>query len=68
MHMNPLTKVPEANIPMKNSEPPYASVVIDIFSKMEKRRAYEAERRRTGLTSVEAKFQEDGFSNVNIQR
>ena len=34
MHMNPLTKVPEANIPMKNSEPPYASVVIDIFSKM----------------------------------
>ena len=34
MHMKPLTKVPEAKIPMKNGEPPYALVVIDIFSKM----------------------------------
>ena len=34
MHMKPLTKVPDAKIPMKNSEPPYALVVIDIFSKM----------------------------------
>ena len=34
MHMKPLTKVPEAKVPMKNSEPPYALVVTDIFSKM----------------------------------
>ena len=34
MHMKPLTKEPEVKIPMKNSEPPYALVVIDIFSKM----------------------------------
>ena len=32
--MKPLTKVPEAKIPMKSSKPPYALVVIDIFSKM----------------------------------
>jgi len=32
MDMKPLTKVPEVKVPVKNGEPRYAMVVIDIFS------------------------------------
>ena len=61
MQMKSLTKVPEAKIPMKNSEPPYALVVIDIFSKM----GDVPMKQRDGETvlRVEANVQ-DGFSNV----
>ena len=34
MDMEPLTKEPETKIPIKNDEPRYGLVVIDIFSKL----------------------------------
>ena len=34
MDMKPLTKEPEVEVPIKNDEPRYAMVVIDIFSKL----------------------------------
>jgi hypothetical protein len=34
MDMKPLTKEPETKIPIKNDEPRYAMVVVDIFSKL----------------------------------
>ena len=34
MDMKPSTKTPEAKVPVKNGEPRYALVVIDIFSKL----------------------------------
>ena len=34
MDMKPLTKTPEVKVPVKNGEPRYALVVIDIFSKL----------------------------------
>ena len=34
MDMKPLTKTPEVKVPVKNGEPRYGLVVIDIFSKL----------------------------------
>ena len=34
MDMKPLTKEPEVEVPIKNGEPRYAMVVIDILSKL----------------------------------
>ena len=68
MHMKPLTKVPEAKIPMKNSKPPYALVVIDIFSKMGDVAPMKQRDGETVLPALKQSFKENMFSNVNIQR
>ena len=61
MHMKPLTKVPEAKIPRKNSEPPYALVVIDIFSKMGDVVPMKQRDGETVLPALKQSFKKIGF-------
>ena len=61
VHMKPLTKVPEAKIPMKNSEPPYALVVIDIFSKMGDVVPMKQRDGETVLPALKQSFKKMGF-------
>ena len=66
MHMKPLTKVPEAKIPMKNSEPPYALVVIDIFSKMGDVVPMKQRDGETVLPALKQSFKKMGFPMSHI--
>ena len=61
MHMKPLTKVPETKIPMKNCEPPYALVVIDIFSKMGDVVPMKQRDGETVLPALKQSFKKMGF-------
>ena len=61
MHMKPLTKVPEAKIPTNNSEPPYALVVIDTFSKMGDVVPMKQRDGETVLPALKQSFKKIGF-------
>ena len=61
MHMKPLTKVPEAKIPMKNTEPPYELFVKDIFSKMGDAVPVKQRDGETVLPALKQSFKKIGF-------
>ena len=65
MDMEPLTKEPKVEVPIKNGEPRYAMVVIDIFSKLANVVPMKEKNGTKCFVSLKRKFQENGFSDVN---
>ena len=66
MDMKPLTKEPETKIPIKNDEPRYGLVVIDIFSKLANVVPMKEKIRTNYIIGDEREFQQNGFSNVRL--
>ena len=62
MDMKPLTKEPEVEVPIKNDEPRYAMVFIDIFSKLAN--VIPMKKKPKCFVSLERKFQKNGFSDI----
>ena len=66
MDMKPLTKEPETKIPIKNDEPRYGLVVIDIFSKLANIVPMKEKSRTNYIIGDEREFQQNGFSDVRL--
>ena len=61
MDMKPLNKVPEVEIPVKNGEPRYAMVVIDIFSKVASVIPVKEKSCPNALSALKESFNKMGF-------
>ena len=61
MDMKPLTKEPEAKIPIKNDEPRYGLVVIDIFSKLANVVPMKEKSGPITLSAMKESFKKIGF-------
>ena len=61
MDMKPLTKEPEVKVPVKNGEPRYAMVVIDIFSKLANVIPMKEQSRPNALSALKESFNKIGF-------
>ena len=61
MDMKPLTKVPEVEVPVKNGEPRYAMVVIDIFSKLPNVVPMKGKTGPNALSALKESFKKMGF-------
>ena len=61
MDMKPLTKEPEAKIPIKNDEPRYGLVVIDIFSKLANVVPMKEKSGPITLSAMKESFKKMGF-------
>ena len=61
MDMTPLTKEPETKIPIKNDEPRYAMVVIDIFSKLANVVPMKEKSGTNALSALRESFNKMGF-------
>ena len=61
MDMVPLTREPEVKIPRKNTEPRYALVVIDIFSKLANAVPMKNKDGATVLPALKESFKKMGF-------
>ena len=66
MDMEPLTKEPETKIPIKNDEPRYGLVVIDIFSKLANVVRMKRKIWTNHIVGDEREFQQNGFSDVRL--
>ena len=61
MDMKPLTKEPEVEVPIKNGEPRYGLVVIDIFSKLANVVPMKEKSGSITLSAMKESFKKMGF-------
>ena len=61
MDMKPFTRVPEVEVPVKNGEPRYAMVVIDIFSRLANVVPMKEKTDPNALSALKESFERIGF-------
>ena len=64
MDMKPLTKEPEVEVPIKNGEPRYGLVVIDIFSKLANVVPMKEKPGPITLSAMKESFKKMGFQYI----